>query len=72
MKIGQFIQKAVGGVMVLAALACPVLTSCSKINDRFEEIESNIADLDQRLTDLESRLNSELTALQSLHRMTKL
>ena len=66
MKIGQFIQKAVGGVMVLAALACPVLTSCSKINDRFEEIESNIADLDQRLTDLESRLNSELTALQSL------
>ena len=52
--------------MVLAALACPVLTSCSKINDRFEEIESNIADLDQRLTDLESRLNSELTALQSL------
>ena len=52
--------------MVLSALACPVLTSCSKINDRFEEIESNIADLDQRLTDLESRLNSELAALQSL------
>ena len=28
MKLGQFFKKAVGGSMILAALACPVFTSC--------------------------------------------
>lgn len=69
MKIGQFFQKAVGGSMILAALACPVFTSCyddSALNSRLDEVENNIADLDQRLKDLETRLNGELQALQTL------
>ena len=69
MKIGQFFKKAVGGSMILAALACPVFTSCyddSALNDRIDKVEGDIADLDQRLKDLETRLNSELQALQTL------
>ena len=69
MKIGQFFKKAVGGSMILAALACPVFTSCyddSALNDRIDKVEGDIADLDQRLKDLEARLNNELQALQTL------
>lgn len=53
--------------MILAALACPVFTSCyddSALNSRLDEVENDIADLDQRLKDLETRLNGELEALQ--------
>ena len=69
MKIGQFFKKAVSGSMILAALACPVFTSCyddSALNERLDKVEGDIADLDQRLKDLETRLNSELQALQTL------
>ncbi len=69
MKIGQFFKKAVGGSMILAALACPVFTSCyddSALNERIDKVEGDIADLDQRLKDLETRLNNELQALQTL------
>ena len=55
--------------MILAALACPVFTSCyddSALNDRIDKVEGDIADLDQRLKDLETRLNNELQALQTL------
>lgn len=55
--------------MILAALACPVFTSCyddSELNGRLDKVENDIADLDQRLKDLETRLNSELQALQTL------
>ena len=55
--------------MILAALACPVFTSCyddSALNDRLDKVEGDIADLDQRLKDLETRLNNELQALQTL------
>ena len=55
--------------MILAALACPVFTSCyddSALNGRLDKVENDIADLDQRLKDLETRLNSELQALQTL------
>ena len=55
--------------MILAALACPVFTSCyddSALNSRLDEVENDIADLDQRLKDLETRLNGELKALQTL------
>lgn len=55
--------------MILAALACPVFTSCyddSALNSRLDEVENDIADLDQRLKDLETRLNGELEALQAL------
>ena len=55
--------------MILAALACPVFTSCyddSALNDRIDKVEGDIADLDQRLKDLEARLNNELQALQTL------
>ena len=55
--------------MILAALACPVFTSCyddSALNERLDKVEGDIADLDQRLKDLETRLNSELQALQTL------
>ena len=69
MQIGQFFKKAVSGSMILAALACPVFTSCyddSALNERLDKVEGDIADLDQRLKDLETRLNSELQALQTL------
>ena len=55
--------------MILAALACPVFTSCyddSALNERIDKVEGDIADLDQRLKDLETRLNNELQALQTL------
>ena len=37
--------------MILAALACPVFTSCyddSALNERIDKVEGDIADLDQR------------------------
>ncbi len=55
--------------MILAALSCPVFTSCyddTALLDRVEGIEGDIQDLNERLTQLETRLNSELQALQTL------
>lgn len=55
--------------MILAALACPVFTSCyddSALNEKIEEIGENVLDLDARLKALETKLNTELQALQTL------
>lgn len=55
--------------MILAALACPVFTSCyddSALNSRLDEVEQDVQTLSDKLAALESKLNLELTALQTL------
>ncbi|MBQ9075732.1 MAG: hypothetical protein IJY32_07205, partial [Mogibacterium sp.] len=66
MKIVQFFKKAVGGSMILAALACPVFTSCADLSTDLEEVRKDLSDLEQRVTDLEEKLNTDLAALQTL------
>ena len=60
MKLGQFFKKMVGGSMILAAMACPVFTSCyddSKLWAEMGKVKDQVASL-------ESRLNDQLAALQ--------
>ena len=55
--------------MILAALACPVFTSCyddSALNDRIDGIEEELGSLEERVAALEKRLNDDLAALQTL------
>ena len=55
--------------MILAALACPVFTSCyddSALNSRLDQVEKDVQTLSEKLAALESKLNLELTALQTL------
>ena len=55
--------------MILAALACPVFTSCyddSALNGRLDKVEQDVQTLSDKLAALESKLNLELTALQTL------
>ena len=55
--------------MILAALACPVFTSCyddSALNGRLDKVEQDVQTLSEKLAALESKLNLELTALQTL------
>lgn len=55
--------------MILAALACPVFTSCyddSALNDRIDGIEEELGSLEERVAALEKRLNEEVAALQTL------
>ncbi len=55
--------------MIVAALACPVFTSCyddSMLVERIEGVEGDVEDLKTRVQALEERLNTELAALQTL------
>ena len=60
MKLGQFFKKMVGGSVILAALACPIFTSCYDDSKLWNEMDK----LNDRVTSLEEKLNSELAALQ--------
>ena len=55
--------------MIVAALACPVFTSCyddTMLVERIEGVEGDVEDLKTRVQALEEKLNSELAALQAL------
>ena len=55
--------------MIVAALACPVFTSCyddSMLVERIEGVEGEVEDLKTRVQALEEKLNDELSALQTL------
>ena len=63
MKIGHFFQKLTCGSMILAAVACPVFTSCyddSALNERLEQVEE---DVNQIKSDLEALKNAVQTGL---------
>lgn len=66
MKIVQFFKKAVGGSMILAALACPVFTSCADFSTDLEDVRQDLSDLEDRVEALEAKLNTDLAALQTL------
>lgn len=53
--------------MVLAAVACPVFTSCTdELEDRVGTLEGDLATLEQRVAALETKLTSEINALKTL------
>ena len=55
--------------MILAALACPVFTSCyddSALNDRIDRVDEELGSLKDKVEALEKRLNDEVAALQTL------
>lgn len=69
MKIGQIIKKMVGGSMILAALACPMFTSCyddEGLKQDLDEIKESLESLEDRVAALETRLETEVSALQKM------
>ena len=64
MKIGQFFQKVAGSAMILAALACPVFTSCyddTYLNDRLDKVEQDIETIKGSLAALENAAQAGLS-----------
>ena len=51
MKLGQFFKKMVGGSVILAALACPIFTSCYDDSKLWNEMDK----LNDRVTSLEEQ-----------------
>lgn len=69
MKIGQIFKKMVGGSMILAALACPMFTSCyddEGLKQDLDEIKESLESLEDRVAALETRLETEVSALQKM------
>ena len=69
MKIGQIFKKMVGGSMILAALACPMFTSCyddEGLKQDLDEIKESLESLEDRVAALENRLSAEVEALQKM------
>ena len=63
MKFGHFFQNLTYGSMILAAVACPVFTSCyddTALNERLENVEN---DVEQIKSDLEALKNAEMNDL---------
>ena len=64
MKIGQFFQKVAGSAMILAALACPVFTSCyddTYLNDRLDKVEQDIETIKGSLAALDNAAQAGLS-----------
>ena len=64
MKNVQFFKKLASGSMILAVMASSILTSC--YGDEFSALEDRVENIENRLTALEQKLNSDLSALQTL------
>ena len=66
MKFGQFFQKMACGSMILAALACPVFTSCyddSALNERLDNVEKDVNQIKSDLEALKNAAQNGLTVL---------
>ena len=66
MKIGQFFQKLTYGSMILAAVACPVFTSCyddSALNERLEQVEEDVNQIKSDLGALKNAVQIGLTVV---------
>ena len=64
MKIGHFFQKVASGAMILAALSCPMFTSCyddTALNNRIDKVEDDIETIKGSLAALENAAKTGLT-----------
>lgn len=66
MKIGQFFQKLTYGSMILAAVACPVFTSCyddSALNERLDKVENDVNQIKSDLAALKAAVENNLSVV---------
>ena len=64
MKLGQFFQKVAGGAMILAALSCPVFTSCyddTALNEAINDVKQEVEAIKGSLAALENAAKAGLT-----------
>ena len=67
MKLGNFFTKALGSAMILAALACPIFTSCyddSALNNRIDGVVEDMENLAGDVNQLKSDLAALKTAVE--------
>ena len=66
MKIGHFSKMLASASMILAALACPVFTSCyddSALNERLDKVEQDVTQIKSDLAALKDAVDNNLSVV---------